>query len=172
MVISVDIVAVTNDEDIRGVVALADEIWREHYQPIIGMEQIEYMLQRFQSFDAISSQISLEGYNYYLMEIVTPVTEQVGYFSFQRRRDEMFLSKIYVRSNRRKLGYGKRALEHIEAGAGKNGISKISLTVNKKNRLAIEAYHRYGFTIERSLVQDIGNGFVMDDFVMVKPLAP
>ena len=33
--------------------ALAGEIWREHYTPIIGAEQVEYMLAKFQTAERI-----------------------------------------------------------------------------------------------------------------------
>lgn len=40
------------------------------------------------------------------------------------------------------------------------------LTVNKNNVKAIRAYEKTGFKNIGSLVQDIGNGFVMDDYKM------
>ena len=42
------------------------------------------------------------------------------------------------------------------------------LAVNKANAKAISAYTKYGFRIREAIVQDIGGGFVMDDYVMVK----
>jgi RimJ/RimL family protein N-acetyltransferase len=48
------------------------------------------------------------------------------------------------------------------------GIGKIALAVNKRNSNAIAAYEKWGFHIEQSVVKDIGNGFVMDDFIMAK----
>ena len=44
------------------------------------------------------------------------------------------------------------------------------LRVNRKNAQAIAAYGMYGFTVVREVVEDFGGGFVMDDYVMVKPL--
>ena len=37
---------------------LAQEIWHEHYKPIIGEQQVAYMLEKFQSADQIWTDIS------------------------------------------------------------------------------------------------------------------
>ena len=42
------------------------------------------------------------------------------------------------------------------------------LTVNKGNDLGIRAYKGTGFQIVEAVVTDIGEGFVMDDYVMEK----
>lgn len=47
--------------------ALADEIWHEYYSPLIGAEQVDYMLSRMQSAEAIARQIEAEGYEYYFI---------------------------------------------------------------------------------------------------------
>ncbi len=44
--------------------SLAYSIWREHYTPIIGRHQVEYMLEKFQSKEALLNQIEKEGYIY------------------------------------------------------------------------------------------------------------
>jgi diamine N-acetyltransferase len=54
-------IEVVNENQIDIVASLAKEIWTEHYTPIIGKDQVEYMLGRFQSKKAISSQIKDEG---------------------------------------------------------------------------------------------------------------
>jgi ribosomal protein S18 acetylase RimI-like enzyme len=49
------------------------------------------------------------------------------------------------------------------------GGKAIELQVNKKN-VAQHFYTKQGFTIDRELVLDIGEGFVMDDYVMLLTL--
>jgi diamine N-acetyltransferase len=44
------------------------------------------------------------------------------------------------------------------------------LRVNRQNQQAIDAYLKHGFTVATLIVEDIGGGFVMDDYVMVKAL--
>ena len=47
-----------------------------------------------------------------------------------------------------------------------NCYNKIRLTVNKYNQYTIDAYNKWGFKTVDSVVTDIGNGFVMDDYIM------
>ena len=59
-------------------------------------------------------------------------------------------------------------IEFLQELAREKGLSKITLTVNKNNTDAIRAYEQFGFTNLGVFVQDIGNGFVMDDYKMEK----
>ncbi len=157
-------VPVLTEQQAEMVETLAREIWAEHYTPIIGTEQVEYMLERFQSGQAILQQIKL-GILYFL---ITADEELIGYIAVHPRSDELFLSKIYVRSDQRGRGYGKKAVQFAETLAHARRLKKIVLTVNKNNVGSIKAYEKMGFKNAGSLVQDIGNGFVMDDYKMEK----
>ncbi len=150
------------------VAALARVTWREHYPAIIGSRQVEYMLERFQSPAAIAEQIR-EGYRYYIIR--DGGNDPAGYFAVFARENELFLGKLYVVAEKRGRGYGKHAIAFIDNIARAAGIARITLTVNKNNHASIKAYQRFGFVIVRSLVQDIGNGFVMDDYVMEKSVS-
>jgi ribosomal protein S18 acetylase RimI-like enzyme len=57
-------------------------------------------------------------------------------------------------------------LRHVIEQARASGATHVELRVNKGNARALAAYARAGFRIERSLVADIGGGFVMDDHVL------
>jgi len=160
----IEIVRVVTNQQIESVAALAAEIWREHYTPIIGAEQVTYMLEKFQSPEAVKTQIDTNELVYYLLYIDQRPS---GYFAIQVRADEVFLSKLYVASSYRKLGLAKNAIEFIKGVAADNCLKKISLTINKNNSESLSAYERLGFAKEKAVVTDIGNGFYMDDFVLV-----
>ncbi len=157
-------VPVSTEEQAQAVESLAREIWTEHYTPIIGREQVEYMLEQYQSVETILQQIQL-GILYFLIKAEE---EFIGYIAVHPRIDELFLSKIYVRSDRRGRGYGKKAVQFAEKLAKVRRLKKIVLTVNKNNVNSIRAYEKMGFKNAGSLVQDIGGGFVMDDYKMEK----
>jgi len=159
------IIEVTDQRQIDIVASLAKEIWTECYTPIIGRDQVEYMLCTFQSKDAISAQIHTEGYRYFLIE---EEGAYVGYLGVQSKDRELFLSKIYIEASRRGKGLGRKAVQFLEHLASLRNLKKISLTVNKNNLQSIKAYEKMGFTNLGSVVQDIGNGFIMDDFKMEK----
>ena len=75
--------------------ALAREIWSEYYAPIIGLDQVEYMLDKFQSVEAIPEQIATSDYWYFL---IRDENRAVGYLGLQRRQETLFLSKLYLKN--------------------------------------------------------------------------
>jgi len=153
----------------RQIERLAREIWSQHYFPIVGRPQIEYMLDRFQSAEAIARQIENDGFEYYL---IPADGGYAGYFAIlpdpELRR--MMLSKIYVGIEYRRQGIGRRVLDFIESECRQSGYSRIWLTVYRGNKRSIEWYRRRGFRIDGPYIQDIGGGFVMNDFKMVKEI--
>lgn len=159
-------ITLATPNDYKQIADLGFIIWNEHYTPIIGAEQVAYMLEKFQSEKAIQQQVE-EGFEYYLItfEIVP-----VGYICIKKKRDALFLSKIYVLSNYRGKKIGKTAMQFVELRANTLHCNSIELTVNKYNVNSIKAYEKLGFKTVEALVMDIGNGFVMDDYRMVKPI--
>ncbi len=153
---------VQNESDLEIIVNLACEIWNEHFTPIIGKAQVDYMLEKFQSKKAITKQIE-NGFMYYLIRINN---DSIGYIGIHPENDELFLSKIYIRSCERGKGYGRKAIQFLEKLGREKGLRKITLTVNKNNTDTIKAYEKFGFKNLGSVVQDIGNGFIMDDYGM------
>jgi ribosomal protein S18 acetylase RimI-like enzyme len=158
---------VATPEDIDAVAALAHEIWNQHFTPIIGQEQVDYMLGKFQSVPAITRQILRDGYEYSLIVVED---ENAGYFALVADEDggSTQLSKLYLKRSCRCCGLGRGVLALIEQECVARDIRELWLTVNKDNTDAIAFYQRVGFVIVEPIVTDIGNGFVMDDHRMVK----
>ncbi len=154
----------TVEKDFKAIAALADTIWKEHYTPIIGAAQVDYMLERFQSAGAIAGQVK-GGMHYFL---IREGSLPVGYLAFEIRGRELFLSKIYLLRSHRGLGLGRDAMAFISGKAREMGCTQIALTVNRHNHHSIEAYTKMGFRNAGPVVTDIGGGFVMDDYRMVK----
>ena len=153
-------------QDFQNIATLADIIWREHYIPMIGLPQVNYMLGKFQSVNAIAYQVA-NGFEYYLLQYENV---SVGYISIKKETGVLFLSKFYVLSEYRGKNIGREALIFIEEKAKIYNLEKIRLTVNVNNLKSIKVYETFGFNNVGSVVIDIGKGFVMDDFEMVKKL--
>lgn len=158
-------VEVSDNQGITILAKLAKTIWEQHYIPIVGPEQIAYMLDKFQSEAPMKQQIS-DGYHYYLAEVDNPI----GYLSLQDRGNHLFISKIYLLAETRGKGYGKRMIDFAVSQAREVNLKEIRLTVNKNNAKTIQFYESVGFHNHRELVADIGNGYVMDDYEMVRRL--
>ena len=148
------------------VAALAEEIWREHYTPIIGEAQVDYMLKKFQSEEQICRDMKENDYVYFIAGHIKS-GEPVGYCAVQPKEGYLLLSKIYVRKDYRGRGVARSFLDEALALCRfEYGFDKIRLTVNKYNDNSIAAYRKMGFETIDSVKTDIGGGFFMDDFVM------
>jgi RimJ/RimL family protein N-acetyltransferase len=157
---------VFNENQIQRVEDLAYEIWNEHFTPIIGKGQVDYMLEKFQSTKAVSEQIE-HGYQYFLIKTDDGT---IGYTGIQLREDELFLSKLYIKSSQRGKGFGRKVVQYLEGLTRDKGLGQITLTVNKNNLDTIKAYEKFGFENLGPIVQDIGGGFIMDDYQMTKQI--
>jgi C_GCAxxG_C_C family probable redox protein len=164
---SVSFEAVTSKEQIKKVAELANEIWHEHYEAIIGAEQVNYMIDRFQSEAAITVQLENAGYEYYLMKNPGGYN---GYLSYHKDENALFLSKLYIAKRFRGRGYARKALEMLEDICRRDGLPKIWLTVNRNNSSSLKTYESLGFVKSGTQIADIGEGFVMDDYIMEKML--
>ena len=155
--------------EIETVGALAHEIWNEHFPPIIGQAQVDYMLENLQSAPAISRQIA-DGYEYYLVRLEG---QPAGYLALVPSVEEkaVQLSKLYVKSEHRGSGLGKAMVDFAERRCAELDAHTLWLTVNQHNAGPIAFYERRGFTRDGELVMDIGGGFVMQDYKMVKSVA-
>lgn len=154
---------VTKRSDIAALVSLAHEIWPEHYTPIIGEQQVEYMLQNLHSEKVLLEQIQHENFFYYLIKLGD---ESIGYLAFQIREQDIFLSKLYLKRQCRGAGIGRKALEFIKQQTIDQGQNIISLRVNKDNHKTIAAYYQLGFKKVGEDCADIGASYVMDDLIM------
>lgn len=151
---------------IQTLAEVANEIWHEYFTPIIGLQQVEYMVDKFQSVKGITAQLEA-GYEYYF---AIYNGEIAGYFGIQLQSDNLFLSKLYLKKAFRGKGIASQMLAYIKNIACDNSKSKITLTVNRHNYHTINVYKHFGFEIEKEQKADIGNGFYMDDYVMALAL--
>jgi ribosomal protein S18 acetylase RimI-like enzyme len=147
-------------EAIQTVAFLAHKIWNQHYIPIIGQQQVDYMLDKFQDEEAINYQIE-NDYEYFILEYQK---KPCGYLALVPNNDEkkMMISKIYVDSDFRGLGLGSQLLEFAIEKTKTNAFKFLWLTVNKNNNKSINWYKNHGFIIKKELKIDIGNGFATD----------
>ena len=67
-----------------------------------------------------------------------------------------------------KVLYPQRYTDLVEQEARNEGLSKIRLTVNRHNTHAAQVYEHYGYETVEEAAADIGCGYVMDDYIMVK----
>ena len=154
---------VKTEEEINVLAKKADEIWHEYFPGIISEEQIEYMVNLFLAPHSIKDEIK-NGYEFYLA--YNDANDNIGFMVVRPEWGRLFISKLYVDKEHRGQGFGSPMFEKAKEIAGANGLSKMYLTVNKYNTPSVEIYKHKGFRIIEEVETDIGNGFIMDDFVM------
>lgn len=156
------IMPVTNMELVYSVYAVAESIWEQYYTPIIGEAQVEYMVEKFLSPDAIVEQIN-SGYEYFLFSYDYTFA---GFAAILEKDGDLFLSKLYVDEEFRGKGIGKHMFQKFIEICKLRNLKKIWLTCNRNNLDSLAVYEHLGFKKTREEVTDIGNGFVMDDFIL------
>ena len=150
-------------KDIKELAEFASEIWHEYWKGKISDGQINYMLDRFQSEKAMTNQINNENYTYFY---ILSDKQRAGYTALSLKEGYLFLSKIYIKKEYRHKGVGTKTFDFIRKYAQKNNYDTIRLTVKKDNKNSVDAYIKWGFKTVDSVVTDIENGFVMDDYIM------
>lgn len=161
---------VSDEIGISNLSVLAETIWYEFFPSIISGEQIEYMLNKFLSREAIEQDIK-NGYRFFLCKIGR---EYIGFISVHPEQNwntsgngrRLFLSKLYLVQDVRGQGYANQLIKKVFEIAKYDSCNEVYLTVNKYNSHAIDVYYHWGFRKIDSIEKDIGNGFVMDDYIM------
>ena len=155
--------------DVEQLAALAREIWYAHYPAIISVAQIEYMLAERYRAEVVLAELRRDGV-WWDKLIVAGAMEGFASCFLTGTPGEMKLDKLYVHPRLQRRGYGGMMIAHAGAVARARGCNRLVLAVNRNNRTAIDAYLKHGFHIAEAAVKDIGGGFVMDDYIMVKPV--
>ena len=156
-------IRLANKADFPAIRAVVHEVWPIAYREMITPEQISYMLEWMYSDESLNKQVEEEGCIFIVYEEDNSVQ---GFASFSEIESKLFkLHKLYVLTSLQGKGIGKALLDEVKKRVSAIGGNAIELQVNKKN-IAQHFYLKQGFTIDRELVLDIGNGFVMDDYVM------
>lgn len=153
------------EKDIPTIVHLADVIWRKHYPSIITAGQIDYMLDKMYSPNELLKQMN-EGQQFILAYINEA---PVGYIALSTRDGKnYFIHKFYVLVDEHRKGIGSQLFQHILKQIP--DAETIELAVNRENYKAINFYFKLGFIIKHSFDLEIGEGYFMNDFMMIKKI--
>jgi GNAT superfamily N-acetyltransferase len=152
-------------KDLEIVSALAYKIWPVVYKEMISQDQISYMLNWMYARETLQhAHISGDFfYSYYHEE------EAVGFIHLHPNQNTMKLQKIYILPEYQKLGIGKIFIGFCERLCRDKRFEELELQVNRENS-AVNFYLKNGFTIIKEEDFDIGNGFLMNDFIMKKKI--
>ncbi|KQT25832.1 GCN5 family acetyltransferase [Chryseobacterium sp. Leaf405] len=154
------------ENDIPLIQELARKSWENAYAEILSSEQMEYMLSTMYSAEEIGNHLQQPNYHYFLIKDETQdsfdgfIGYEVGY-----EENTTKLHRIYLTPESKGKGLGKAALAFLSEKVKESGDERIILNVNKHNS-ARKFYESQGYKVFDEGIFDIGNGYVMDDYLM------
>jgi GNAT superfamily N-acetyltransferase len=158
-----------NTEDVATIQQISETTWWPTYEPIVGAEQVRYMLDRFYSTEVLNRQIANDEQTFI---ILTEDEKPVGFAAYSPRTentDIYKLHKLYCLPQTQGKGYGKMMVQYVEQSVTDAGKHILELNVNRHNN-ARDFYLRMGFAQAYDEDIEIGNGFFMNDHVLRKEL--
>ncbi len=163
-------ITIQNNTDLyfTNIRAIAEEVWPVAYGSILSHEQLTYMLVMMYSASALQEQA--ENGHHFILAVENNLA--VGFASYEfnyNKASKTKIHKIYILPNQQRKGTGRTLVDYIAEEARKHNQDALILNVNKYN-VAQHFYNKLGFTIISDEVIDIGQGFVMDDFIMELPI--
>lgn len=155
--------------DIPTIRTIAHEAWPLAYGEILSPEQVAYMLGRMYSETALAEQ--MERGHHFLLALTGDLA--VGFAGYELKYQGTRITrlhKLYLHPEHKRKGYGRVLLDEVLQAAAHGGDSAVNLNVNKYNP-SLGFYTHLGFVRVGEEVIDIGGGFVMDDFVLERPVS-
>lgn len=145
---------------------LVKKVWPQTYKNILSEEQIEYMLSMMYSLESYTEQIAVKGHHYLTIK---EDDQYLGFASYELNYQygKTKIHKIYILPQTQGKGIGRILLSKIEDIAKRNGNNIISLNVNRYNT-ALHFYEKTGFVKAGQEDINIGNGYLMEDYIMEK----
>jgi GNAT superfamily N-acetyltransferase len=152
--------------DVEAILQIAQQTWWPTYEPLLGKEQVAYMLDEIYSQEKITDQVKNNKQTFLLL---LDDEQPVAFAAYSPREEdpEIYkLHKLYCLPVTQGKGYGKILINEVIDKTKEAGKHKLDLNVNRYNK-AKDFYERMGFTI--AYEEDIPIGpYWMNDYVMRK----
>ncbi len=161
-------ISVTTKNQLTIVQELAKAIWPDTYGAILSQEQLDYMMNMMYSIESLENQYETNK----IFLLANDENGFIGFASYEinfENSNKTKIHKLYVLPQIQGKGIGKNFIHYINEIAKANTNSGLILNVNKYNK-AKDFYLNYGFEITKSIIVDIGKGYIMDDYVMEKKI--
>lgn len=156
-------------EDIPIIQSIAAEAWPVAFSDILSEEQITYMMEMMYSTAALEEQITTGNHSFL---IAKEADRNIGYLSFElnyKKQPKTKIHKIYLLPDTQGKGVGRLLFDEVSRIALNNTNHTLSLNVNRDNT-AVNFYEKIGFEIIGKEDISIGNGFLMEDYIMERQL--
>lgn len=155
--------------DYEFIYKIAITTWEATYGSILSTEQFNYMINLMYSRVAIETQMLEKGHQFYV--VVDEKGIPFGFCSYEinNEPEKTKIHKLYALPQTHGKGVGRAFVNLVEDAAKESGNASIILNVNRFNP-AYDFYLRVGFFNKGEDNVDIGNGYLMEDYLMEKTL--
>ena len=164
----ITIIPVTT-HDYQTIQNIAHQTWPVAYGEILSKAQLDYMLDAFYNEETLKDSVDNKGHHFVLAK---EGEETLGFASYEHHYEQKLqtkIHKIYILPQTQGKGIGKKLIDYVEKVAKENASAELSLNVNRFNK-ALHFYQKMGFQITEEVNIEIGKGYLMEDYVMEKPI--
>ena len=164
-------ITTADKQHIPAIIKLSKHLWPIAFAHILSKQQIDYMMEMMYSCASLEKQMD-EGHQYAIARIDNA---DVGYVSHEincNQTNKTKIHKLYISPAHQRQGVGQALLEYVVKHALQSNNRALFLNVNKHNTKAINFYKKHHFFLTKKEEIDIGNGFIMDDYVFELTLDP
>jgi diamine N-acetyltransferase len=158
-----------NVEEISIIQFIAKNTWPNTFGKVMPKEQIDYMLDLIYSEAALIEQIKKN----HVFLIAFSNGNPLGFASYElnyNNKPQLMIHKIYLLPHSQGFGLGIKFFNMISDIAIKYGLTKLCLKVFYKNQNAIGFYEKYGFKSVDTIETNIGNDYIIFDYLMEKEI--
>lgn len=162
-------ILVASESHLPEINRIAHETWPITFGEILSEKQINYMLDWMYSIPSLTNQIQEKGH---VFLVAKDESDYLGYASYELNYNgfpKTKIHKIYLLPASQGKGVGAALINSIGEIAVENKNESLLLNVNRYNK-AVGFYEKVGFKVIGNEDIDIGDGFLMEDFIMEKGL--
>jgi ribosomal protein S18 acetylase RimI-like enzyme len=156
-------------KDFKTIQEIANKTWPITYGEILSKEQLDYMMDLIYSEESLIKQIQKQEQLFYIAYDETSVLAFIAIEHNYKNESVTRIHKIYILPEAQGKGIGKSLIDAVQKLANENNSTSLSLNVNRFNK-ALAFYQKIGFEIIAEENIEIGNGYLMEDYVMEKQL--
>lgn len=147
---------------------IAYETWPVTYGNILSEAQLSFMLTKIYSDEALTENLK-NGHQFLLIKDDSGFLGFAAYEHHYEQQDVTRLHKLYVLPSAQGKGAGKTLIGYVEQVAREQQSKAVSLNVNRFNT-ACEFYMKNGYQKIGEIDIPIGDGYLMEDYIMEKKL--
>lgn len=145
---------------------IAKITWPVAFGEILSEQQLAYMMEMMYSLDVLEKQFQ-GGHEFYLYFDTKRAVGFMGIEKNYKNENQLKIHKLYILPTEQGKGIGEKFIQYAENKCLEEQIPKLTLNVNRYNK-AVRFYEKLGFKNVKTEDIEIGNGYLMEDFVMEK----